>query len=156
MDHIIQISSSFQCFIGSLSAGMGRVVQQLSEIDLHGMKRGHYSQRIFLCMCTIFRPGFNKDPYTCPNQSYCLPLPNQLLVFGQITMRRLPKWFWTAYGLWKVSMCVWMYICICICICIYVYVSVYMYLCSVTQSCPTLCNPINCSPPGSSVHGILL
>ena len=24
----------------------------------------------------------------------------------------------------------------------------------VAQSCPTLCNPINCSPPGSSVHGI--
>ena len=23
------------------------------------------------------------------------------------------------------------------------------------QSCPTLCNPTNCSPPGSSVHGIL-
>ena len=22
------------------------------------------------------------------------------------------------------------------------------------QSCPTLCNPMNCSPPGSSVHGI--
>ena len=25
---------------------------------------------------------------------------------------------------------------------------------SVTQSCPTLCSPINCSPPGYSVHGI--
>ena len=25
----------------------------------------------------------------------------------------------------------------------------------VTQLCPTLCNPIDCSPPGSSVHGIL-
>ena len=25
---------------------------------------------------------------------------------------------------------------------------------SVTQSCPTLCNPIECSPPGSSVCGI--
>ena len=25
----------------------------------------------------------------------------------------------------------------------------------VTQSCVTLCNPMNCSPPGSSVHGIL-
>ena len=25
----------------------------------------------------------------------------------------------------------------------------------VTQSCPTLCDPMNCSPPGSSVHGIL-
>ena len=23
------------------------------------------------------------------------------------------------------------------------------------QSCPTFCNPMNCSPPGSSVHGIL-
>ena len=29
------------------------------------------------------------------------------------------------------------------------------YVCSVTQSCPTLCNPMDCSPPGSSVHGIL-
>ena len=25
---------------------------------------------------------------------------------------------------------------------------------SVTQSCLTLCNPVDCSPPGSSVHGI--
>ena len=25
----------------------------------------------------------------------------------------------------------------------------------VTQSCPTLCDPIHCSPSGSSVHGIL-
>ena len=24
----------------------------------------------------------------------------------------------------------------------------------VTQSCPTLCNPVDCSPSGSSVHGI--
>ena len=26
--------------------------------------------------------------------------------------------------------------------------------CSVTHSHPTLCNPMDCSPPGSSVHGI--
>ena len=25
--------------------------------------------------------------------------------------------------------------------------------CLVIQSCPTLCDPVNCSPPGSSVHG---
>ena len=25
----------------------------------------------------------------------------------------------------------------------------------VTQSCPTLCNPVDCGPPGSAVHGIL-
>ena len=28
-------------------------------------------------------------------------------------------------------------------------------LCSVAQSCLTLCNPVACIPPGSSVHGIL-
>ena len=27
--------------------------------------------------------------------------------------------------------------------------------CLVSQSCPTLCNPMDYSPPGSSVHGIL-
>ena len=27
-------------------------------------------------------------------------------------------------------------------------------VCSVTQSCLTLYNPMNCSPPGFSVHGI--
>ena len=32
-----------------------------------------------------------------------------------------------------------------------VYVSVYL----VTQSCWTLCHPMDCSPPGSSAHGIL-
>ena len=28
-------------------------------------------------------------------------------------------------------------------------------VCLVTQSCSILCNPVDCSPPGSSVHGIL-
>ena len=28
-------------------------------------------------------------------------------------------------------------------------------VCLVTQSCLTLCDPMDCSPPGSSVHGIL-
>ena len=28
-------------------------------------------------------------------------------------------------------------------------------LCLVTQSCPTLCDPMGCSPPGFSVHRIL-
>ena len=30
-----------------------------------------------------------------------------------------------------------------------------MYACWVTQLCPTLCNSMDCSPPGSSLHGIL-
>ena len=28
-------------------------------------------------------------------------------------------------------------------------------LCLVAESCLTLCNPMDCSPPGSSIHGIL-
>ena len=38
----------------------------------------------------------------------------------------------------------------CTCVCAHVYVCVL-----VTQSCPSLCDPLYCSPPGSSVHGIL-
>ena len=30
----------------------------------------------------------------------------------------------------------------------------YRVCCLVAQSCPTLCNPMDCSPPGSSVHEI--
>ena len=29
-----------------------------------------------------------------------------------------------------------------------------MCVCSVTQLCSTLCDPVDCSAPGSSVHGI--
>ena len=35
------------------------------------------------------------------------------------------------------------------------YLTAMAVLCSVTQSCPTLCNPMDCSQPGSSVHGML-
>ena len=31
-----------------------------------------------------------------------------------------------------------------------------MCMCSVAQWCPTLCDPMDCSPPGSSVHGVFL
>ena len=31
----------------------------------------------------------------------------------------------------------------------------YMWWWWVDKSCPTVCNPMDCSPPGSSVHGIL-
>ena len=29
-----------------------------------------------------------------------------------------------------------------------------MHVCLVAHSCPALCNPVNCSPPGSSICGI--
>ena len=47
-------------------------------------------------------------------------------------------------------MCIYMYICVCMCVCIYIYI--YIHAKSL-QSCWALCDPMDCSPPGSSVHG---
>ena len=42
---------------------------------------------------------------------------------------------------WTTRRCFWLYWkCVCVC--------------SVAQSCLTLCNPMDCSPPGSSAHGV--
>ena len=36
----------------------------------------------------------------------------------------------------------------------YIHMCIYIcVLCLVAQACPTLCDPLDCSPPGSSVHG---
>ena len=44
------------------------------------------------------------------------------------------------------------YMCVCVCVCVCVsYIC--QLLCLVAQSCPTLCHPMDCSLPGSSVHG---
>ena len=39
---------------------------------------------------------------------------------------------------------------VCVCVCARARAHAHTHV----QSCPTLYNPINCSPPGSSVHGI--
>ena len=36
------------------------------------------------------------------------------------------------------------FMCVCVCVCVH----------ACAQSCPTLCGPLDCSTPGSSVHGI--
>ena len=43
----------------------------------------------------------------------------------------------------------------CHCLLHYMMLQLVNYLVNNTQSCPTLCNPVDCSPPGSSFHGIL-
>ena len=41
----------------------------------------------------------------------------------------------------------WMYhVCVCVCVCVCVFIA---------QLCPTLCDPMDYSPPGPSVRGIL-
>ena len=38
-----------------------------------------------------------------------------------------------------------------VCVCVYTHIYLYMHA-QLLQSCPTLCNPMDCSLPGSSVH----
>ena len=56
-------------------------------------------------------------------------------------------------------MCVCMFVCVCVCVCeracAHTYSLSHLVTYLVTQSCPTLCNPVDCSPPDSSVHAIL-
>ena len=47
-----------------------------------------------------------------------------------------------AHSSWGSFSCVCVRVCVCVCVC-------------VAQSCPTLGGPLECSPPGSSGHGIL-
>ena len=44
--------------------------------------------------------------------------------------------------------CVCACVCACVCECVRACVLI-------ARSCPTLCDPMNCIPPGSSIHGIL-
>ena len=43
------------------------------------------------------------------------------------------------------------HICMCVCVCVCVCV---FHVLSVAQSCPTVCDPVDCSLPGFSVHGV--
>ena len=45
-------------------------------------------------------------------------------------------------------MSICMYVCVCVCVCVCIQL--------VTQSCQSLCNPMECNPPESSVHEISL
>ena len=50
-----------------------------------------------------------------------------------------------------VCVCVW---CVCVCVCMFSHFSAATAAKSL-QSCPTLCDPIDGSPPGSPIPGIL-
>ena len=62
----------------------------------------------------------------------------------------LPKCEIKSFILKLVCVCVHVcaHMCVCMCVC------VHHVLCSVTQSCMTLFDPMNCSPQGSSIHDI--
>ena len=61
---------------------------------------------------------------------------------------------------WKGTGCTWHCVCVCVCVCLSVCAHVCMHVhthlvaLSWVVVAPTLCDPMDCSPPGSFVHGI--
>ena len=55
-----------------------------------------------------------------------------------------------------VCACVRVCVCVCVCVCVVILTWDSVQFSSVTQSCLTLCNPMNCSTPGLPVHHQLL
>ena len=40
------------------------------------------------------------------------------------------------------------------CVCVYIYIYILHVHAKLLQLCPAVCDPVDCRPPGSSVHGI--
>ena len=89
------------------------------------------------CWVGIALEGRLATPYSYPRGQCPLPsTPTKLLSgTGKIHATRIL----TQTALLAPALCV----CVCVCVCVLA-----------AQSCPTLCDPVDCSPPDSSVHGI--
>ena len=55
-----------------------------------------------------------------------------------------PEWNISESSIKELVVCVCVSVCLCVCVCVLV-----------SQSFPTHCDPMDCSPPGSSIYGIL-
>ena len=54
-----------------------------------------------------------------------------------------------------VCVCACACVCVCVCVCVCTRAHTRTRACSVAESCTILCDPLDCSAPGSSVHGII-
>ena len=74
--------------------------------------------------------------------------------FNNHTKHKCIKFVWRTenYMILVFSLCV----CVCVYIYIHIYICIYIYICAakLLQSCPTLCDPMDCSLPGSSIPGV--
>ena len=48
----------------------------------------------------------------------------------------------------------WVYLCVCVCVCVCVCARARVCVCLLARLYLTLCDPMDCSPLGSSIHGI--
>ena len=114
-----------------------------SSLASSGLSKSFGKKSMFLVFCSVFF-HFPALPSNCPPQISC---PNITLLMRSLTsswVRRLScphDYSGASSSLW--TFCWSISLCVCVCVC------------SVTQSCPTRCDSMDCSMPGSSVHAIL-
>ena len=91
---------------------------------------------ILVFLILSFKPAFSLSSFTLIKRLFSSSLLSAIRVVS------------SAWGCWYFSQQFWFQLMI--------HPAQYMYVCVlVDQSCPTLCNPMDCSPPGFSVHEIL-
>ena len=93
--------------------------------------------------------GFSRQEYwnglPCPAPE---DLPNPRIEPMSLPSPALAGGFFTTSATWKA----WSYVSVCVCVCVHTQ-CVRVHTHSVLQSCLALCSPLDCSVPGSSVHG---
>ena len=99
----------------------------------------HFNERV--CCLALHLPHRNSEDLHLPSQKQPCPSAGEafLLIHTHGDIRHSHLILPYLFPPWLPKSNKWMYIC----------------LCSVSQSCPTLYDSQDCSPPSSSVHGIL-
>ena len=64
--------------------------------------------------------------------------------------------------IYVIYVCMHIYMCVCVCVCVHIHISYWLCFSAAAaaafkslQSCPTLCDPIDGSLPGSAIPGVL-
>ena len=113
---------------------------------------GHRGSLIFAGTCRIQFPDQGSNLGPCIGSSESQPLDHQGSVIFKFQICNLSEYIWDSSRLLPVATGSFLnthththtHTQILMCV-----------LCPVAQSCPTLCDPVDYCPPGSSVHGIL-
>ena len=93
---------------------------------------------LFLCFC-CFSSHSNLDDSSFTSSIFCLSCVNSWISY---------LWFYSIKAYVLLYIYVYMYVCVC------AYIHMYICMCMCARLCLTLCNLMDYSQPGSSVHGI--
>ena len=146
LSHGRRVIMTRRCFL----VEPGIYFSKFLPIDPSSVLGNHVKLSFLLLLHSSLSDPWWPRSFNSPSFSLILLSPPRLsdhfnvsTTFRSLSSRYSPLIFQTYNSppkMWCVCMCV----CVCVCVCV-----------KSLQLCLTLCNPMDCSPPGSSVHGIL-